>query len=121
MRHRYSIGLAVTSLGIASLGWAGATSIVPPTPREVAQGVWLIAGAIIPNREPDGNTVIFDAPEGLIVVDTGRHEWHRRAILAVSPTRITAPWNFREGCRQIPHRWAVLARPEPRGGCTRPP
>jgi hypothetical protein len=77
----------VTALGIASLGWADATSIVPPTPREVAQGVWLIPGAIIPNREPDGNTVIFDAPEGLIVVDTGRHEWHHRAILALASDR----------------------------------
>jgi glyoxylase-like metal-dependent hydrolase (beta-lactamase superfamily II) len=42
---------------------------------------------MIPNREPDGNTLVFDAPEGLIVVDTGRHEWHRRAILALANDR----------------------------------
>jgi glyoxylase-like metal-dependent hydrolase (beta-lactamase superfamily II) len=47
----------------------------------------LIPGAIVPNREPDGNTVVFDAPEGLIVVDTGRHEWHRRAILTLAHDR----------------------------------
>jgi glyoxylase-like metal-dependent hydrolase (beta-lactamase superfamily II) len=40
-----------------------------------------------PNREPDGNTVVLDAPEGLVVVDTGRHEWHRRAILALANDR----------------------------------
>ncbi len=30
---------------------------------------------------PDGNTVILDAPEGLVVVDTGRHATHSQAIL----------------------------------------
>jgi glyoxylase-like metal-dependent hydrolase (beta-lactamase superfamily II) len=30
---------------------------------------------------PDGNTVILDAPGGLIVVDTGRHAVHSQAIL----------------------------------------
>ena len=31
-------------------------------------------------RGPDGNTVILDAPEGLIVVDTGRHPEHAKRI-----------------------------------------
>lgn len=31
---------------------------------------------------PDGNTVILDAPDGLVVVDTGRHADHSQAILA---------------------------------------
>lgn len=30
---------------------------------------------------PDGNTEIFDTPEGLVVVDTGRHPAHAQAIL----------------------------------------
>ena len=30
---------------------------------------------------PDGNTVILDAPEGLVVVDSGRHPNHAEAIL----------------------------------------
>jgi glyoxylase-like metal-dependent hydrolase (beta-lactamase superfamily II) len=30
---------------------------------------------------PDGNTVILDGPEGLVVVDTGRHPVHAQAIL----------------------------------------
>ena len=33
---------------------------------------------------PDGNTVILDAPEGLVVVDTGRHASHAEAILALA-------------------------------------
>jgi glyoxylase-like metal-dependent hydrolase (beta-lactamase superfamily II) len=48
----------------------------------VARGVWLLPGGIRPERQPDGNTVIFDAPKGLIVMDTGRHVWQREAILA---------------------------------------
>ena len=31
---------------------------------------------------PDGNTVVLDAPDGLIVVDTGRHPDHAEKILA---------------------------------------
>ncbi|GAM99710.1 Zn-dependent hydrolases, including glyoxylases [alpha proteobacterium U9-1i] len=53
-----------------------------PPPVELARGVHMIYGGILPNRGPDGNTVIFDAPDGLIVVDTGRHVWHSDAILA---------------------------------------
>jgi glyoxylase-like metal-dependent hydrolase (beta-lactamase superfamily II) len=30
---------------------------------------------------PDGNSIILDAPDGLIVVDTGRHPEHAKAIL----------------------------------------
>ncbi len=30
---------------------------------------------------PDGNTVIFDAPDGLVVIDSGRHAAHSQAIL----------------------------------------
>lgn len=52
-----------------------------PKPSPVARGVWLIPGAFPNNRQPDGNTVVFSVPQGLIVVDTGRHVWHRRAIL----------------------------------------
>jgi glyoxylase-like metal-dependent hydrolase (beta-lactamase superfamily II) len=58
-----------------------ADDTTPPQPQLVAPGVWLIPGGIRPNREPDGNTVVFSAPAGLIVMDTGRHAWHRQAIL----------------------------------------
>jgi glyoxylase-like metal-dependent hydrolase (beta-lactamase superfamily II) len=54
---------------------AGATT-------ELAPGVTLVAGAVPEDRGPDGNSVIFSAPEGLVVVDTGRHPEHSDAILA---------------------------------------
>jgi glyoxylase-like metal-dependent hydrolase (beta-lactamase superfamily II) len=61
---------------------AAAPAVATPSPQEIAPGVELLRGAILPERGPDGNTVVFDAPEGLIVVDTGRHAWHSDAILA---------------------------------------
>ena len=58
-----------------------------PDPRSIAAGVWMIPGGIRPGREPDGNTVIFRAPAGLIVMDTGRHVWQRQAILEFARAR----------------------------------
>ena len=53
----------------------------------LAPGVALIPGAMLPGRGPDGNTIVFDAPDGLVVVDTGRHAWHSEAILAHAKAR----------------------------------
>jgi glyoxylase-like metal-dependent hydrolase (beta-lactamase superfamily II) len=60
---------------------------VAPPPRELAPGVALLPGAMLPERGPDGNTVVFDAPGGLVVVDTGRHAWHSDGILAYAKSR----------------------------------
>ena len=47
----------------------------------IAGGVDFIPGTFTPNVQPDGNTIIFTAPRGLVVVDTGRHLDHTNAIL----------------------------------------
>jgi len=60
----------------------------PTEPRAITEGVTLIPGGFLPNRQPDGNTVVFNAPEGLIVMDTGRHAWHRRAILDLAAAQV---------------------------------
>jgi glyoxylase-like metal-dependent hydrolase (beta-lactamase superfamily II) len=39
------------------------------------------------DRGPDGNTIVLDAPRGLIVVDTGRHPEHAQAILDYAKAR----------------------------------
>src|SRR5690242_9914942 len=56
----------------------------PPAepPQELAPGWYLIRGIPPPGGGPDGNTIIIDAPDGLIVVDTGRHIQHSDKILA---------------------------------------
>lgn len=76
--------------GPESFAWivaGAAAAMAAPPPQVIAPGVELIRGAILPERGPDGNTVIFDAPQGLIVVDTGRHAWHSKAILAFANSR----------------------------------
>jgi len=77
-------GLALAALGTAAETQAVTSPVVAPEPLEVAPGVWMIPGGIPPNRQPDGNSVIFNAPTGLVVVDTGRHAWHREAILSLA-------------------------------------
>jgi glyoxylase-like metal-dependent hydrolase (beta-lactamase superfamily II) len=72
------------------LALAQATSppaVVSPPPEEIAPGIALLRGVMLPERGPDGNTVVFDAPAGLVVVDTGRHAWHSDAILAYAKSR----------------------------------
>ena len=41
----------------------------------------------MPLDGPDGNTVVLDAPRGLIVFDTGRHPEHAQAILDYAKAR----------------------------------
>ena len=59
----------------------------PEAPVEIAPNTFLIRATPMPGRGPDGNTVIIDAPDGLIVVDTGRHASHSDAILAFAAER----------------------------------
>ena len=48
---------------------------------EILPGVHLVRGNFTPGTQPDGNSVIFTAPEGLVVVDTGRHPAHTQQIV----------------------------------------
>lgn len=52
-----------------------------------APGWQVVPGSFEPGRQPDGNTVLLDAPEGLILVDTGRHPEHVAAVLAYARAR----------------------------------
>jgi glyoxylase-like metal-dependent hydrolase (beta-lactamase superfamily II) len=76
--------VAMAALGVAAVVLAETSLVEAPDPQSVASGVWLIPGGIRPNRQPDGNSVVFEAPEGLVVIDTGRHAWHREAILSLA-------------------------------------
>jgi glyoxylase-like metal-dependent hydrolase (beta-lactamase superfamily II) len=60
---------------------ANAVTKVPSGIQTVARGIHFVPGAAGPGSQPDGNSVIIDAPEGLIVVDTGRHPAHTRELL----------------------------------------
>ena len=52
-----------------------------------AEPYYLIPGQAGENKGPDGNTIILDAPAGLIVVDAGRHPEHVQAILDYAKQR----------------------------------
>ncbi|HEX8900168.1 MBL fold metallo-hydrolase [Vitreimonas sp.] len=68
---------------------AGAETAAAPeiAPQEIVAGVTLLPGSFEPERGPDGNTIVFDAPDGLVVIDTGRHGWQSDAILDLARTR----------------------------------
>ena len=66
-------GLVVAALAASVLPGAAAA----PQP----EAYHLIPGQAGENKGPDGNSIILDAPEGLIVMDTGRHPEHVQAIL----------------------------------------
>ena len=70
------LGLALLLLATASC--AGAKG----------PGYHLIPGSVpLDWHGPDGNSIILDAPDGLIVVDTGRHPEHSKAILDYARAR----------------------------------
>ncbi|MDB5720901.1 MAG: Glyoxylase, beta-lactamase superfamily [Alphaproteobacteria bacterium] len=80
-----AIGAAAIAAWLLGTGFACAeTTAAPPQPvaERIAEGVWLIPGGILPKRQPDGNTILFGAGRArFVVMDTGRHAWHRAAIL----------------------------------------
>jgi glyoxylase-like metal-dependent hydrolase (beta-lactamase superfamily II) len=88
MRPKQDGGDMLTAILLALLqGGEPPEGPAAPPPQEVAAGTTLIPGAILPGLGPDGNTIIYDAPRGLIVVDTGRHVWQSDAILAFARAR----------------------------------
>lgn len=59
------------------------SSAAPPEGfTTVAPDVFLLRGAFVPGRQPDGNTVVFRGRGGLVVVDTGRHPEHTGRVVA---------------------------------------
>ena len=50
-------------------------------PMALAPGVWWLRGDFVPGQQPDGNSVIFEGRDGLVVVDSGRHAAHSDRLL----------------------------------------
>jgi glyoxylase-like metal-dependent hydrolase (beta-lactamase superfamily II) len=50
-------------------------------PRVLEPGVEWLPGSFAAGAQPDGNSVLIEAPEGWIVVDSGRHPAHVQALL----------------------------------------
>lgn len=72
---------------LSAIAAALAISSAQAEPLAIAPGVAMIPGSSEPGRQPDGNSILIDAPKGLILVDTGRHREHQDAILAFARKR----------------------------------
>jgi glyoxylase-like metal-dependent hydrolase (beta-lactamase superfamily II) len=69
-----------TRIGCAMvLLWQAA---VMAQPRVLEPGVEWLPGSFQPGMQPDGNSVLIEAPDGWIVVDSGRSPAHAQALLA---------------------------------------
>ena len=79
--------IVATTFGFAPVRANTIAPIPISTWRELSHGVWLVPEEVRSDREPDGNSIIFGVSSGLVVFDTGRHEWHRNAIIALADTQ----------------------------------
>ena len=69
----------VKALAIIAIGLCAATA------RK--RTLFVIPGTFERGRQPDGNSVILDAPKGLVVIDTGRHKAQQDKILRAAKAR----------------------------------
>jgi glyoxylase-like metal-dependent hydrolase (beta-lactamase superfamily II) len=69
-------------LGLALL--LGSPATASPDNQRLDDHTILVPGGIEPGRQPDGNSVLIEGPDGMVVVDTGRHAAHSDAILAAA-------------------------------------
>lgn len=74
MKQRRWAGIAC----VMALLWQ-ATAMAQP--RVLEPGVEWLPGSFAPGMQPDGNSVLIEAPDGWIVVDSGRHPAHVQALL----------------------------------------
>ena len=70
---------------IVVFAWALLAGCATAGPRSLAWHV--VPGTLQPNRGPDGNSIFLDAPDGLILIDTGRHPAHRDRLLSFARQR----------------------------------
>ena len=70
-------------LGLAAVAVAGCATASEPD----RLAYHLIPGSFVADRGPDGNSVFLDSPDGLVLVDTGRHPAHRDKLLAYAQSR----------------------------------
>lgn len=87
MRLSLVCATALALVASAALAQTPPPHPAPPKAEALAPGVWLIQGLRIPGRQPDGNSIIWQGPKGLVVMDTGRHPWHQQAILDFAHAR----------------------------------
>ena len=74
--------IAASMRVLLALAALASAACAPARDAPAAAGWHFVPGSFAPGRGPDGNSVFLDAPEGLILVDTGRHPAHQEKLLA---------------------------------------
>ena len=67
---------ALAALALACPASAADPETAAPDAIELDGDSWFVPGSFPPGRSPDGNSVILEAPNGLILIDTGRRLDH---------------------------------------------
>ena len=76
--------VAMRFLTILAMFMAGPALAAPVS---LAPGTWLVPGGFEPGHQPDGNSVVWQGPAGLVVLDTGRHVAHSDDIIGLADTQ----------------------------------
>lgn len=85
--HLPAIAWVLAALGAASATALAQPSAASPTPprsadiQALAHGVWMLPGRFERGRQPDGNSLMLQGPDGIVIVDSGRHAEHTQALL----------------------------------------
>lgn len=61
--------------------------LLPISAWALPSTVTLIPGHWTPGAQPDGNSVLFEGPDGLLLLDTGRHIEHSRKLIETIQAR----------------------------------
>lgn len=72
-------------LTVAELLTAGAARAAEPS--ALPPSITLVPGHWTPGAQPDGNSVVFEGPDGLVLLDTGRHIEHVQRVQAALQAR----------------------------------
>lgn len=73
---------AIVGLALAVSALAPASAQPQRKVERLAEGVWLLPGSFDRGRQPDGNSLLLQGRDGLVIVDSGRHAEHAAALIA---------------------------------------
>lgn len=79
--------LAIAAAGLVACAAAPSPPPTDPVLQPLAAGVWLLPGRFPRERQPDGNSLVLEGAEGLVVIDSGRHAEHTQALLDFAARR----------------------------------
>lgn len=80
------------ALLLLTMALLGACATAPPPATDpvlqaLGDGVWLLPGRFPRDRQPDGNSLVLEGRDGLLVIDSGRHAEHTQALLDFAARR----------------------------------